>query len=767
MQKKSTSQSGIFNTRVIIAVALCSVGLSFGWFSFAAPSPTGGTLSTASGPLTFTDTTPLVPNPTGEGVGFSKPTCAANTCSSYTLTLDPSLFIAAGAYDPAKNNIVIQISWPTSAVQYGSFVEDKNGNVIASNTAGIDPETITVPVTTPNLQANGPYTIVTTAEIGSGASLTGVISLVPISGAGQVCVGCIPPRYQMYEAPSGVSTQSGEPSIGVDWNPNVSALKQIAAGNSARGPTKLNTGGITMFTATFNQYQVGFDDCSSPAINTWTDTAFPTQQITTLDAIGFTDHFTSAALGTGPYTPGNPVTPGRTFHGQLTAGDSNTSYTDDDGATHTQTQGGGVPQGPDHETIGAGPYNLNSTPPPPPNVSADKNAVYYCTQNIAPEAECSRSDDGGLTFGPGVPIYNPTQCTGSIHGHVKVARDGTAYVPNYSCTLGTGNQGVAVSTDNGITWTERNVPGSGSPKPGLVDPSVGIGLNDVGNPNGAGGVNAIYFGYIDSDGTPKIAVSHDRGLNWSAAQNVGASFNIVNSTFPVVVAGDDNRASFGFLGTPTPGDSSLNANFPGVWHLYIATTYDAGNSWITIDATPDDPIQVGPVCNGGTTCPTKRNLLDFNGFDVDSEGRGLLGLSDGCVNCTNSSSSGDSNAAQGLIARQSGGPRLFSFFPPSLNQPVCSSPGSNPTTADLRLLPTTFIAAPAAGLNPCWPPWQTTRCTNRPNTLIRRRLLRPPIIFTMSRPLITLVAQTTSQPSARKSASFKPSALETHAPSHI
>src|SRR4029077_4516367 len=406
-----------------------------------------------------------------------------------------------------------------------------------------------------------------------------------------------------------------------------------------------------------NQDQVSFDDCSSPAINTWTNTAFVAQQTTTLDAIGFTEDFNSAQLGNATYTPGNPATPGRTFHGQLTAGDSNMSFTDDDGATHIQTQGGGVPQGPDHETVGGGPYNPNSTPPPPPN-AVYANAIYYCTQNIAPEAECSRSDDGGLTFGPGVPIYNPQPCVGSIHGHVKVARDGTVYVPNYSCTLPGSNQGVAVSTDNGITWTQRNVPGSGSPKPGLVDPSVGIGLNDVGKAPGQT-ANRIYFGYIDSDGTPRIAVSGDRGMTWSAPQNVGALFGLLNTTFPVVVAGDDNRAAFGFLGTTTAGDSSLNPNFPGVWHLYIATTYDGGNSWATIDATPYDPVQVGPVCNAGTTCSTKRNLLDFNGFDVDAEGRQLFGFSDGCVNCTNSSTPADSNADQATVARQSGGPRLF------------------------------------------------------------------------------------------------------------
>jgi PKD repeat protein len=708
MKKSPRLQSGIFNPRILTATVLSIVGVSLAMLTFtatasnrkatpkqttttnlqpvhgaelapmpAAPSPTGGTLSTSNRTLTYTDPVGPVPNATGEGVGFSAPTCAMNgvDCSNYTVTLDPSIFSAAAGYDPTKNSIVIQLTWSPSAEQYGSFVEDKNGTVIASNTAGLDPETITIAVPTIN-PANGPFTIVTTLEIGSpGTGYSGTVSLV----AGPACAGTTAaaspaPRYQIYPSTIPASSTSGlESSIGVDWNPNVASLKQTAPGNLSHGPTLLNTGGIVMFTETFNQDQVSFDDCSSPAVNTWTNTSFVAQQTTTLDAIGFTDHFTTAALGTS-YPP--PNTPGRTFHGQLTAGDSNMSFTDDDGATHIQTQGGGVPQGPDHETVGGGPYNPNSTPPPPPN-AVYANAIYYCTQNIAPEAECSRSDDGGLTFGPGVPIYNPQQCVGSIHGHVKVARDGTVYVPNYSCTLPGSNQGVTVSLDNGLTWTERNVPGSGSPKSGLVDPSVGIGLNDVGKPGGQT-PNSIYFGYNDSDGTAKIAVSHDRGITWSTPQNVGAPFCIVNSTFPVVVAGDDNRAAFGFLGTTTTGNSSTDPSFKGVWHLYIATTYDGGNSWATIDATPDDPVQVGPVCNGGTFCSTPRNLLDFNGFDVDSQGRGVLSFADGCVNCTNSSAPSDSVADQATVARQSGGPRLFAGPPGNRFDPVEPAPPANP-----------------------------------------------------------------------------------------
>src|SRR5260370_1710776 len=172
MKPNSRCEAGAFDPRAFAAFLLCSAGVMLAMLSFATPAPTGGTLSTGNPTLTYTDPVGPVPNVTGEGVGFRAPVCAANgvDCSIYTLTLDPSIFTASAGYDPTKANIVIQLSWSPSVNQYGSFVEDKNGNVIASNTAGLDPETITIAVTTPNLQANGPYTIVTTLEIGSPAT---------------------------------------------------------------------------------------------------------------------------------------------------------------------------------------------------------------------------------------------------------------------------------------------------------------------------------------------------------------------------------------------------------------------------------------------------------------------------------------------------------------------------------------------------------------------------------------------------------------------
>jgi len=91
-----------------------------------------------------------------------------------------------------------------------------------------------------------------------------------------------------------------------------------------------------------------------------------------------------------------------------------------------------------------------------------------------------------------------------------------------------------------------------------------------------------------------------------------------------MVAGDDNRAAFAFLGTPTAGGLQ-GPKFDGVWHLYIATTYDGGATWKTVDATPNDPVQRGCIwlAGGANVC---RNLLDFMDVQIDQQGRVLVVL---------------------------------------------------------------------------------------------------------------------------------------------
>ena len=437
------------------------------------------------------------------------------------------------------------------------------------------------------------------------------------------------PRFRIYTPPATNSFNGGEPSIGADWKT-----------------------GRAMYLANFSSIRVGFDDCSSPAKDTWTDTHIPSAA--SLDPILFTDHMLPAGMAN------------RTFVSQLTGQDSITFFTDDDGASYSPSQGGGIPSGVDHQTIGAGPYNPNS-PPLLPRNSSYPNAVYYCSQDLA-TAFCARSDDGGVTFGAGVPIYELLQCTG-IHGHVKVAPDGTVYVPNRSCG---GKSAVVVSKDNGVTWTVAPDP-QGSTTGFLVDPSVGVGVNNVGKPAGQAS-NTIYLGYQAADSHPRIAVSHDQGATWINDQDVGAIFGIQNSTFPEVVAGDDNRAAYAFLGTTVVGDYTNQATYDqsAPWHLYIASTFDGGATWTTRDATPNDPVQRGSICNLGTTScnghsPNDRNLLDFMDATVDAQGRVLVGYPDGCIgNCVTNPSGAHPNSytARASIARQSGGRRLFAASDP-------------------------------------------------------------------------------------------------------
>src|SRR4030081_1442730 len=100
MKKKNpSSQSGLFNIRVAFAVALCSLGASLGWFSFAS-TPSSGVLSDVNTVLTY-DAGPFnVPNrsPLGAGQLDTGPRCNTNTfpCDNYALTVTlPTGYAAA------------------------------------------------------------------------------------------------------------------------------------------------------------------------------------------------------------------------------------------------------------------------------------------------------------------------------------------------------------------------------------------------------------------------------------------------------------------------------------------------------------------------------------------------------------------------------------------------------------------------------------------------------------------------------------------------
>jgi hypothetical protein len=416
-------------------------------------------------------------------------------------------------------------------------------------------------------------------------------------------------NYHNFAATGNLGNTAGEPTIGVNWKT-----------------------GRVMFIALEQTLRATFDDSTVPARATWEDKSFLWTNLITMDPILFTDSKTGRTIVSQLITPA-----AANGLGTLTQGCSMSAVTDDDGENWIPDEGCGPPSGADHQSIGGGPF----ADPLPRELPAPAyaHAMYYCAQSGV-TAYCSRSDDGGVTFGPGVPIYT-TECSG-LHGHPSVGPDGTVYVPNRSCG---GKQGVVVSENNGVSWSVRTLPDSIQ---GAMDPGVQVGAG-----------NSVYFGYQNSDGHAKVAVSHDKGLNWTQSKDVGAAFGIKNTAFPRMMAGDDDRAAFAFLGTPT-GGSFQDANFAGEWHLYIAHTFNSGETWTTIDATPTDPVQRGCIWMQGGSNPC-RNLLDFMGSAVDKEGRVLVGYADGCVNCSGPS---DSHRSKATIARQVNGRRLFAQYDP-------------------------------------------------------------------------------------------------------
>jgi hypothetical protein len=310
---------------------------------------------------------------------------------------------------------------------------------------------------------------------------------------------------------------------------------------------------------------------------------------------------------------------------------------------------------------------------------------------------------------------------------MKVGPDGTAYlalkgcggqptVENLTNTEYWGGQpSLSISTDNGLTYQIHRVPGGNNQDES--DPSLGIGRGD----KIAGG--RLYYGWQDgtnpsateygTTSVPKIAVSNDHGVTWSKPIDVSAGLGINNVQFPEVVAGDDDRAAFAWLGTAAIGDDQHNGftdknGKPAVWHMYVSTTYDAGKTWSTVDATPHDPVQRGCVDLQGTSNKTvtddnicsQRNMLDFNDMTVDRQGRVMVAYADGCIDKCIKDTHTLSTENRGYILRQTSGRGLFAAF----DTRSATTPGSGGKTPGGTHVGGTKTGGGLAGTGvPSWP----------------------------------------------------------------
>ena len=479
------------------------------------------------------------------------------------------------------------------------------------------------------------------------------------------------PRYQNFYAPAGTSAEPGSGEFNIGFDPLTHRI------------LTMNTGPIWRLTPP-EYLTLAKPECCEAL---WEDKSANTTN-TGLDPILWTDQKT-----------------GRTFASNSTAGANAVyAYTDaaapfNDGDLWVEFGGAPANGGIDHETIGSGPYPSSLSALATPVNQGEM--VFYCSQAGVGPAACQRSDNLGASYGPGVLTYNgvTTQC-GGLHGHLHVSPDGTVWLPANQCG---GKQGGAVSFDGGVTWNEFIVQKTGTGGFAAVsqtdgaDPSIGIDT-----------ASTAYYCYVNKQGNEghvHVAVGKRNGLstniNWIRDVDIGASHGIINAAEVEAVGGSTGRAACGFIGTnlaDSPGSTYENGNFQGVWYAYVATTYDEGQTWVTVNATPNDPVQnhTGIWQQGGGGENGDRNLLDFNEITIDDKGRVLYGYSDGChtqtcIQGNNLGSGQPPNVDRGpylergafmRVARQSGGKPLLAQFDPGPAEPVAPKPACLSATRD-------------------------------------------------------------------------------------
>lgn len=598
--RKGFGRPGHRAARVLVPGVLLVVALQVNG-SYATPaaaaSPSSGTVSSTSSP----------------SWNFAPVGGPTSSTDSYHLTVQlpaaDNVFYAPNVRTGAAHAAVLRITltWTNSnALQtLGMSATDPHGNAVGNDTTALLNDGSNRNILTVQQPVSGTYTI-TASNQGAGSTMAipshakATLQIANLAAQPQPPEPAGGPLFTNYHLPLSLMPPKteestlggrlfGEPSIGVD--PRNDDVMYQAGLNTMRGV---------------------FNNSNTPATVTWTNVSGTVNDTASEDAILFVDRGT-----------------GRTFVSQLILACSLSQVSDSDGPPWTTaTKPCQTPAAVDHQTIGAGPCAI-----PAPCGVAYPNAAYYCSQNIG-EAECALSVDGGLNYGAASVMWTSAQCFG-LHGHVKVApNDGTVYVPDKACghpeclittsTAGPNcHPGFAVSTNSGTTWTVHTISDGHTPLYDTGDPSIGIGAQGT-----------MYFGYPDRNGHPKIAVCTNHGTTCGPSVDVGSAFHIQSTEMPAVVAGDDNRAAFAFLGSTMPGDDQENA-FTGTWHVYIAFTYDTGAHWTTVDATPDHPVQRGCI-EFNASCPSsrgsddQRNLLDFNDATIDREGRVLYAYTDGC-----------------------------------------------------------------------------------------------------------------------------------------
>ena len=230
------------------------------------------------------------------------------------------------------------------------------------------------------------------------------------------------------------------------------------------------------------------------------------------------------------------------------------SVSDDNGKSWATSPPAGCGWNADHQTVFAGP------PPEGGSETSDyPNIVYICSigagVSVASAGSvCSKSLDGGTTFlptGEAAFLDDPRQagdygvpglCNGA-NGHGWVGEDGTVFLPRGWC----GQPWLAMSTDEGQSWTRAQVSNLGMPCCGVLNGQrselftheAGVVSDEDGN---------IYYTWVAADRLPYLVISRDGGETWGKPLMIGPP-GLEEALLPGITIGDrrqDRSALHGY-----------------------------------------------------------------------------------------------------------------------------------------------------------------------------------------------------------------------------
>jgi hypothetical protein len=299
--------------------------------------------------------------------------------------------------------------------------------------------------------------------------------------------------------------------------------------------------------------------------------------------------FAPAKASTGTY---------RIYTSSLNLGSVNVATSTDNGKTWTQTPvQAGLPVD-DREWIAA--------------YGPDTSLLTYHdigTDNI----DVLRSDDGGQAYTQIAQVIPATDYKAGNNelGNLVIDHNsgtGTASSPFYayqSFVAPSTSSGSAyneaflgVSADGGKTWTDRPIPCS-----------TGWGGSlDHNFPNVSVAPNGTLWYAVSNDTSIFTATSADHGATWTCSASVSTTTG--QAIFPWLAA-TGAGVDLVYYGAPTKANQT--------WSVYFAqNTAGTPSGW----GSPQQlmPVHTGPVCEGGVSCTSGRQLLDDFGIDTDQSG---------------------------------------------------------------------------------------------------------------------------------------------------